>query len=429
MTRVARFVAALSVTVLATTTVASGASARPAGDIPGPITVSSPNPVTNVGPFSPVAGGFVPITPKRVLDSRSGPKLAAFGADGRTSFTVVDPSDPTIPADQVGAVSLNVTVVDGDTAGYLMVWDASTAWPGTSVLNYAARDVTANTVTVRVAANALVSYMVSSPAHLIVDVTGWYTKQGAAPVSGGGFVPVVPRRTFDSRPTGKVAAFSPRRVDFPAALVPAAGVTAVVMNVVSTGADGEGWASFYPTGTAPPGTSNLNYSRGQDIANQIIVKSGTNNAVSFFVSTRTNILVDLVGFYTAGVAGAGGFVPMTPIRIMDTRSAFGNYGYDPVNDALQLIIGGSNNVPRFANAISANVTAVGAHSPGYLTLWPDSQARPNSSNLNYRAGQVIANGATIGLGALKGMAMYTSSDPYLIVDLTGYFTSPYLAAA
>jgi hypothetical protein len=439
-----RALVALSVAAVSTVTFSVSAGAVAGSDAPSAKNVASNvtegSPIAANGVFSPTPGGFVPITPRRLLDTRTTPKLAPWGADGRYLLKVLDPADATIPFDRVGAVALNVTVVDPDDNGYLIVYDASIQFPGTSVLNYTARDVVANSVTVGVGPSATIAYYSPQPVHLIIDITGWYTKQPTktlpngrvvpVPAAGGGFMATTPARIFDSRSTGRVKALTPQRVVLPRSVaIPEAGISALVMNVVSTGADSDGFATFYPSRTEAPGTSSLNYAKGVDIANQITVKTAAGNAIDFYTSTSTNLIIDLVGYYTGGATGPGGFVPVQPVRVMDTRSSFGNYGYDALNEAQQLIIGGSAVIPRIANAVSANVVAGGSHDAGFLTVWPDGVARPASSNLNFKAGQVVANGLTIGLGTLKGIEIYASGDPFLIVDVNGYFTSPFVVPA
>jgi hypothetical protein len=432
---------ALSVIVLTTSSFGSAARAteiRPDG-VSAPNSSAAAQPVVSAtSSFSPMPGGFVPIVPRRVLDTRGTPKIAPNGEDGRTSLRFLDPKDPEIPVGQVGAVTLNITAVDPDGPGYLLIWDPSVPYSGTSVLNYSGRDVTANTLTLSVTAAPRLIFMSSQATHLLIDVTGWYTKQpkkaqadgrlATVPTVGGGYVPAEPTRIYDSRPTGIVPPNQPRRVTLPSSFpLPEVGVSALVVNVTSTGAEGDGWASFYPSGTSAPNASSINYGRG-DLANQITIKVGDGNAIDFFVSVPTNIVVDLVGYYTAGATGAGGFVAIQPTRVMDTRNAFGNYGAEAGSDALELIIGGTPSVPRSANAISANITAVTPTAAGFVTVWPDGEAQPTASNLNYRAGETLANGITIGLGSLKGINLYRTGEPSLIVDVNGYFTSPYVSS-
>jgi hypothetical protein len=442
--RLCRATLALTVAAVATIGFSTNANAVAGSDAPSASNVATnvteSTPIAGNAIFSPTPGGFVPITPRRLLDTRKSPKLAPWGADGRYLLKVLDPADPSIPADRVGAVTLNVTAVDPDNNGYLIVYDAGIQFPGTSVLNYTAHDIVANTVTVSVGASATIAYYSPQPVHLIIDITGWYTKQPTktlangrvvtAPSPGGGLVATTPARIFDSRSSGRVKANTPQRVVLPRSVaIPEAGISALVVNVVSTGADGDGWATFYPSRTEAPGTSSLNYAKGIDVANQITVKTAADNSVEFYASTNTNLIVDLVGYYTGGATGPGGFVAVQPVRVMDTRSSFGNYGFDAENNAQQLIVGGSSVIPRTANGVSANVVAAGSHDAGYLTVWPDGVAKPNSSNLNFKAGQVVANGLTIGLGTLKGIELFAAGDPFLIVDVNGYFTSPFVVPA
>lgn len=79
------------------------------------------------------------------------------------------------------------------------------------------------------------------------------------------------------------------------------------------------------------------------------------------------------------------FIPVTPCRVVDTRSPYGEFGGP-------LIIGGSSrsfpipqgacNIPATAATYSLNVTAV-PHGPlGYLTIWAAGQSQPLVSTMN-----------------------------------------------
>ena len=52
--------------------------------------------------------------------------------------------------------------------------------------------------------------------------------------------------------------------------------------------------------------------------------------------------------------------------------------------------------------------------------YPCGTPRPNASTLDYSAGQVIANGATIKLGTDANICVNTHRAMDLIVDVTGY---------
>jgi hypothetical protein len=76
-------------------------------------------------------------------------------------------------------------------------------------------------------------------------------------------------------------------------------------------------------------------------------------------------------------------------------------------------------VPAGAKAVLVNVTAVGADGDGFITVHPCG-AVPGSSNLNFRAGQVLANLAVTALDG-AGRACFTSSARTdLIVDAVAW---------
>lgn len=136
---------------------------------------------------------FVPISPERVADSRSGfgvaqplasglsQNLQITGAIARPngSAAVVVPSGAT-------AVVLNVTAVGPEAAGFLSVRPAGAAGaPTTSSLNFDAGAVVPNSVTVSLSASGAIeltydAYGRAGPnTHVLVDVAGYY-------VTGGG---------------------------------------------------------------------------------------------------------------------------------------------------------------------------------------------------------------------------------------------------
>jgi hypothetical protein len=67
-----------------------------------------------------------------------------------------------------------------------------------------------------------------------------------------------------------------------------------------------------------------------------------------------------------------------------------------------------------------NVAAIAPDGPGYLTVFPCGPDRPGSSTLNFAAGEVVANGATIRLAANGTVCVFTNQAMHLIVDVTGY---------
>jgi LPXTG-site transpeptidase (sortase) family protein len=124
------------------------------------------------------AGLFVPITPYRVVDTRQAGLLNPSGdrLKPRTGWTIDAvlagrPGIPTIPP----AASLNVTFVGTNSAGYATVFAAGTERPAISSLNAASRNQTVANHVIARSSQRGVSIYTSTSAHVLVDVTGWFT--------------------------------------------------------------------------------------------------------------------------------------------------------------------------------------------------------------------------------------------------------------
>ncbi|TVT17305.1 S53 family peptidase [Amycolatopsis acidiphila] len=115
------------------------------------------------------------------------------------------------------------------------------------------------------------------------------------------------------------------------------------------------------------------------------------------------------------------FTPVTPARVLDTRSA----GPIGAGGTLKLPVTGANGVPSSGvTAVVLNVTATESTDGGFLTLYPDGQPRPASSNLNFVAGQTIPNLVTIPVGSDGAVDIYNRfGTVQVIADIFGYFTN------
>ena len=61
-----------------------------------------------------------------------------------------------------------------------------------------------------------------------------------------------------------------------------------------------------------------------------------------------------------------------------------------------------------ATAVVMNVTVAAPSFGGYLTVWPAGGAMPDSSNLNFSAGQVTANLVVVPLGPDGGVGFFNA---------------------
>ena len=153
----------------------------------------------------------------------------------------------------------------------------------------------------------------------------------------------------------------------------------------------------------------------------------------------------IAGVVVASVVGAGGlavvratggsslassYVPVTPQRVVDTRSDLGLVSLvDGVEQRVTIV---GSLVPLGATAVSLTVTAVDASAAGFVSVRPgDATGIPSTSNLNVERGGTIANSVVVKLptvgdhtGTIKvlfdAMGATTSSTDVLI-DVIGYY--------
>jgi hypothetical protein len=75
-------------------------------------------------------------------------------------------------------------------------------------------------------------------------------------------------------------------------------VRAVALNVTVTGPTVGGFVTVYPDGLTRPNTSNLNFTKGETIPNQVVVPVGSDGKIDFYnLAGATNVVVDLAGYF------------------------------------------------------------------------------------------------------------------------------------
>jgi glucose/arabinose dehydrogenase len=115
----------------------------------------------------------------------------------------------------------------------------------------------------------------------------------------------------------------------------------------------------------------------------------------------------------------GKFVPLTPTRVMDTRNGLGFSGGRVGDGTVSLSLAGA--VPNTAVAVAYNVTATDNQGPGFLTLWPGGTRKPDTSSVNFAAGEDVANAAVVAVGPAGAMNVYSSTATHVVIDVTGYW--------
>ena len=150
-----------------------------------------------------------------------------------------------------------------------------------------------------------------------------------------------------------------------------------------------------------------------------------------------------IGAAVAVTLGAGGLisvnaandtsslVPVTPARILDTRSGdrVGSLDTAGASDPYRLKVVGTGGIPTSGvTAVSLNVTAVDTQTNdygGFVSVYPCasvSTAKPDVSNMNFGSGQTIANAVTVPVSTDGHICLYVYGTAHLLVDANGYYT-------
>jgi peptidoglycan hydrolase-like protein with peptidoglycan-binding domain len=249
------------------------------------------------------------------------------------------------------------------------------------------------------------------------------TASAAGPTSAYVAMPVS-QRLVDTRLSSPLGAGGSLSVNVTGvAPLPAAGsVAAAVLNVTVTGPAGNGYWTVWPHTSARPEASNLNIDElralaGGAVPNLVTVPVGADGVVDVYSSAGGNVIVDLLGYYTAtDSATSGRFQPLAaPSRVLDTR---GTATFNP-GEARTFVVPGAAG----ASAIAVNLTAVTGN-PGYWQVYPQGSTAPATSNLNSPAGPfaTAANQAIVTVDAAGAITIYSEAGGDLIIDLVGTYT-------
>ena len=393
-------------------------------------------------------GAYHPVDPARLLDTRSGVGAPMARVAAGTPLTLQVAGRGGVPGTGVSAVVLNLTGVSPTASTYVTAYPGDSPRPDVSSLNLDAGTTRANLVTVPLHADGGIDLVnAAGSIDLVADVVGVYAGSSTVATelgASGGFLPVTPRRLFDSRTDGVGAFVNGDTARIPVSLSDTADnrVRALVVTVTITGATSTGYVRLWSAAAAEPATSTLNFVSGTDVANTAVVEVGAcgtacapapyaalpgilARALLASSTGQVHVVVDLVGVTTTGVAGldSAAFQPLgTPTRIVDTRTGLGAARLGSGNTAT--VTTPATVLTPGATALAANVTLVAPSRASYLTAWKATDPWPATSIANTAAGHVVASGTTIGLDAQGRFAVRNAQGTAdVLVDAAGTFSA------
>lgn len=260
--------------------------------------------IVDIAGFFPANSGYVAqASPQRAVDTRN---LGRVGGPVIKEVPVAGVFG--VPADAAG-VALNVTIVGPVNDGFATVFPCGQPTPNASNVNFVKGHDIPNFVVAKPGVGGKVCISASTNVDVIVDVSGYFA-------AGTGFASTAsPVRLLDSRSTTRIAAGTSKELAVLGEKGIPSDAKAVAMNVTAVGASADGFMTVYPCGEPVPTASNLNYSKGHDIANTVLGKPGVGGKVCYFSDKAVDIVVDVSGYFGA----ESGFIPIVPVRDIDTR--------------------------------------------------------------------------------------------------------------
>ncbi|WP_407840956.1 PKD domain-containing protein [Streptomyces sp. DSM 116496] len=210
-----------------------------------------------------------------------------------------------------------------------------------------------------------------------------------------------------------------------------ADVVAVALNVTVTNTVDAGHIAVQPGKTPHEATtSNLNYVAGQSVPNLVIVPVRDGHVQMFNGGWQpVDLVADVTGYFKA--SPAGGYTALTPVRAVDTREGLGTaQGQVPGYGAFDIAIAGHGGVPKGATAVALNLTATNPRESGHLTAYPSGQTAPGTSNVNFAAGQTVANSVIVPISPDGKIVVRNGSwkPSDVVVDIVGYYSPDSQAA-
>ena len=409
----------------------AGAGAAP-GKSPAnvaPVTASIPAPAVDA------PGMYQPVTPARLLDTRTGTGARKAAVAPRATITVQVTGRGGIPASGVAAVVLNIATTSATRAGYVTTYTTGTTRPATPTVDFATGRTTRNLAIARLGVTGKINLYNGSTGtvHLIADTYGYYLT--GSPTAAGAFAAVTPARLLDTRTGARKAAVAPGatitvqitgRSGIPASAVAAA------LNITATSGMRAGYITAYTTGTTRPATPTLNFAAAQTTRKLAITRVGATGKINLYNgSTGTvHLIADTYGYYLTGSpTAAGAFAAVTPTRLLDTRT--GKAAVAP-GATITVQVTGRSGIPTSAVAAAVlNITATSGMRAGCITAYTTGTTRPAIPTLDFAAAQTVSNLTIARLGSAGTINLYNGSagTVNLAADVSAWFPTTTAAPA
>lgn len=256
------------------------------------------------------AGGFVAMSPSRVLDSRGGIGAAQGQIPAGSQRTIQATGSNGIPAG-AAAVAVNIIVINREAkAGYVRPTPTGET-RSTGVLNYNSVEGQSTAMNAQVALNADGKFSIDTAEgggkiDLVVDIQGYFLKSNP----GGGFTPLN-GRLIDTRNGGSIASgasFTVQVGGVQGAPTVEGGLSAAAVTFTAVNDSGaDSYAKMWADGAAEPESSAISSDRTSKMTNTVVAPVGANGKIRIknMGKGAMDYLVDLQGAYNSLPGGPG----------------------------------------------------------------------------------------------------------------------------
>jgi hypothetical protein len=265
----------------------------------------------------------------------------------------------------------------------------------------------------------------------VVAVSPAHRAYADTPVAGN-FVPLNTGILLDTR--SGVGAAAGVRAAGSTTVFPVRGVggvstdaSAVLVTLITVNPAGANYLAAWPDGsTRPSPMSMANGDASKVTSNMAVIPIGANGKIDVYTNNASHIVVEAEGYFTttAGTTGAGGFVPVTQTRLVDTRSGIGapKATIQANGGTLTVTVGTGAPIPATAGSALLNVTVLSSGTAGWVGLYPGGTTTGNSV-LNYDAGATASSAAVKLNAGTVTVVNHGSAAINVLLDAEGYFTT------
>jgi hypothetical protein len=238
------------------------------------------------------------------------------------------------------------------------------------------------------------------------------------------FIPLSARRLYDSRDHNRLRAHKRLDIDVAGHVGVPRNAVAVALNIHALHPTQATRLTVWPKGTKRPRTTALKLAKHHGATVMTVAGIGVDGAISIATAHgKSEVLVDVLGYYVRSEPHGKLYHPAKPsFRLFDSRATSRGTLAKGESRTLTMPAIGGVKATKMRDAL-VNITAVGAHGSGHLSVYRAGDARPSVFTLGYTKGHMVSNGAVTQLRGGKLTVTNVGSATDVVVDVVGWFAS------